>query len=138
MSNVKKMEEAIKNLLEVMLFQEDEVNILVLKTMIQQYGEQCNISSLQISKQIFEEFLYNKIEDKFHKKVKKEEKIKEEEVKEEKLLMKQDTFDYYFANLIYGGDGQMNKIFYHFMFVDIWLPFVNSHKAKFPYKYQIK
>ena len=133
MSNVKKMEEAIKNLLEVMLFQEDEVNLLVLKTMIQQYGEQCNISSLQLSKQIFEEFLNNTIEDKFHKKVKEEEKVKEE-----KLLMRQDTFNYYFANLIYGGDGEINKTFYHFIFVDVWLPFVNSHKVQFPHKYALK
>ena len=137
MSNVKKMEEAIKNLLEVMLFQEDEVNLLVLKTMIQQYGEQCNISSLQLSKQIFEEFLNNTIEDKFHKKVKEEEKVKEE-VKEEKLLMKQDTFNYYFDNLLYGGNGEINKTFYHFLFVDILNPFVNSHKVQFPHKYQLK
>lgn len=138
MSNKDKMDKSIKDLLEVMLFQEDEVNILILKTLVEGYSEQCNISSLQLSKDLFDEFLYNKIEEKFDKKIKDKEKVKQEEVKEEKLLKKQDTFDYYFNNLIYGGDGGINKIFYHFMFVDIWLPFVNSHKAKFPYKYALK
>lgn len=130
MNNFKRMSKAMKDLLEVMLFQQDEVNILILKNLIQEYGEQNNISSLQLSKQIFDEFLNNKIEDTYYKKIKEE-----EEMKEEKLLTKQDTFNYYFDNLLYGGDGETNKIFYYFMFVDIFHPFVNSHNAKFPHKY---
>lgn len=133
MSNVKKMEEAIKHLLEVMLSQEDEVNILVMKTMIQQYGEQSNKSSIQLSKDLFDEFLHNKIEDKFHKKVDEEEKVKNEE----KLYTNtQHAYKDYFKEWYISTKEDDNElIFYKYINREIWTPFIKSHTLNLPHKY---
>lgn len=138
MSNVKKMEEAIKHLLEVMLSQEDEVNILVMKSMIQQYGEQSNKSSIQLSKDLFDEFLHNKIEDKFHKKVDKEEKVKKEE---KPYTSMQEAYYDYFKEWYLSGRKENDKtdyIFYRSMHKTIWKAFIQSHNKEFPHKYQLE
>ena len=136
MSNIKKMEKAIKDLLEIMLSQKDDVNILVMKTMIQQYSEQSNIPSLQLSKDLFDEFLHNKIEDKFHKKVEKEEKVNEEE----KLYAnKQEAYHDYFKQWYLSGrkeNDETDYIFYRNINKTIWKAFIESHRLNLPHRYQ--
>jgi hypothetical protein len=135
MSNIKKMEKAIKDLLEIMFSQEDDVNILVMKSMIQQYSEQSNIPSLQLSKDLFDEFLHNKIEDKFHKKVEKEEKVNEEE----KLYTnKQEAYHDYFKKWYLSGRKENNEtdyIFYKNINKAIWKAFIDSHRLNLPHRY---
>jgi hypothetical protein len=134
MSNIKKMEKAIKDLLEIMLSQEDDVNILVMKSMIQQYSEQSNIPSLKLSKDLFDEFLHNKIEDKFHKKVEKKEKVKKEEL----YTSKQEAYHSYFKEWYLSGRKENNEtdyIFYKNINKAIWKAFIDSHRLNLPHRY---
>jgi hypothetical protein len=137
MSNIKKMEKAIKDLLEIMISQEDDVNILVMKTMIQQYSDQSNIPSLQLSKDLFDEFLNNKIEDKFHKKVEKEEKVKNEEL----YINTQEAYHDYFKQWYLSGRKENNEtdyIFYRNINKTIWKAFIESHRLNLPHRYAPK
>ena len=145
MSNYKKMIKAVKQLLEVMVYQEDEVNLIILKSIIEDYAHKCNIAPLQISKDLFDEFLDHKIERNYEKKI----PLKEEKVEKEEKLYKnnQEAFQDYFKDFVTDGhilirqnqdkEDNTEYLFYKDLSKRIFRPFMKSHKKEFHHKYQL-
>jgi uncharacterized protein YciU (UPF0263 family) len=135
MSNFNKLKKAVDELLEVMSSQKNDVNLLIFKIIFEQYGSKKNITPIQVSKDLLNEFLNNEIDKKyFGQKV----VIEEEKVNEEKKLYTntQEAYNDFFRELVTeGSKNDIELLFYRDISKKIWTPFINSHKLNLPHRY---
>jgi hypothetical protein len=142
MNNFNKLKKSVDELLEVMLSQENDVNLLILKIIFEQYGSKNNITPMELSKDLLNEFLHNEIDKKYNgQKVQiKEDKVIECEKKvneEEKLYAnKQEAYNDFFKEwVIPGSKNDVELLFYRDITKSFWSPFINSHILNLPHRY---
>jgi hypothetical protein len=140
------IENLINKLINYMSDKSQDLNYLILKAIIQDYSKLNSITPLTISSQLMNEFIDNKIEDKFNKKRNSNKEINNKVIEnhkkvneEEKLYTDtREVIDSYFERLIFSDFKKGNEtdyIFYDSMKREIFIPFVISHKRNLPHRY---
>jgi len=124
-----KLDNAVNEIIEFMSLHNEKQNIYLLKLLVENYGKKCKVSSTKVAKELFDEFMDDKIE------IGDELNFKHIEKEEEKLITKQDTLKYYFQDCAYGKMDITHKIFAQSLYKDIFSPFVKSHEIEYAHKY---